>query len=284
MANVKYKMISAVLLIVVLAIVLQYFTVRKEANAAQQVLNVELSMEQAIREVEVSIWETANAIFYYMLEPSVISLEEYKKQLKDVSNYISKYRALVETAEERQLIAKFDAAWTDSVSKAEELIKLRDKMKELHEKTWDSVHKVDDVIDYKLQAAFGVELPDLMEKEKTVCEIEESIWESYSATSYYLHRQFDKPQREYSDQLTDVTELWAKYKSLNLTPTEESHLAEFDSNWSHCVKLMNECYSLADELRQKYLAYWESAHAADDVIDFDIQEHLKKRIEGISRP
>jgi len=77
-----------------------------------------------------------------------------------------------------------------------------------------------------------------------------------------------------------VTEFWGKYKGLNITPAEKPFLEEFDNKWNLSVKLMNECHSLADELKQKYLAFWESVHAADDVIDFEIQEYLKKRIES----
>lgn len=61
MENVKYKIISAVLLIIVIVGILRYFSVSKEIDAARKVLDVELPMEQAVREVEVSVWETANA-------------------------------------------------------------------------------------------------------------------------------------------------------------------------------------------------------------------------------
>lgn len=283
MKNNKYKIVSAVLLITVIAVGLRYFAVSKEVDAAKKVVAVELPMEQAVREVEVSVWETANSIFYYMVEPSAISLEEYKKQLKDVENFMAKYDALVDTEQEKQMVAKFQNMWTDSVTKAEELIKLCDKMEELHEKAWDAVHKTDDVINYKIKVAFVEGLPDLMEKEKAMCEMMYSIWEAISATHYYIHRQFDTPHREYRHQLEDVTEFWGKYKSLNITPAEEAVIKEFDDNWDLSVKLMNECHSLADELGQKYLAFWESVHAADDVIDFEIQECLKKRIEKTTK-
>lgn len=283
MASVKYKILSAVLLIMVIAGGQRYFAVSKEIDAWKKVLAFELPMEQAIREVEVSVWETANSIFYYMIEPSAISLEEYKKQLKDVKNFMTEYRALADTEQEKQMIATFEKMWSDSVAKAEELVKLRDKMKALHEKAWDAVHEADNVIDYKVQVALVEGIPDLIEKERAVREVEVSIWEAMSVTNYYIHRQFDKPQREYPSQLEDVAEFWGKYKSLNMTASEKPHIEEFDTAWNHSVELMNECYRLADELKQKYLAFWESVHAADDVIDFEIQEYLKNRIEKITK-
>lgn len=281
MTSNNYKIIVAVLVVIIIAGgIFGYSAINKYKTGVRKIVDVELPMEQAVREVEVSVWETANSIFYYMVEPSAVSLEEYKKQLKDVENFMAKYATLVDADQEKQIIAKFQNIWTDSVTKAEELIKLRDKMKELHEKAWDAVHEADDVIDYKIQIAFIEGMPDLIEKEKAVREVEVSIWEAINATNYYIHRQFDKPQREYPHQLEDVTEFWGKYKSLNITPAEEPLIKEFDADWNLSVKLMNECCSLADELKQKHLAFWESVHAADDVIDFEIQECLKKRIES----
>jgi hypothetical protein len=227
MASAKYKIISAILLIIVIAGSLQYFAVSTEIDALKTVLDVELPMEQAVREIEVSVWETANSIFYYMIEPSAISLEEYKKQLKDVENFMTKYKALADTEQEKLMIAKFAKMWSDSVAKAEELVKLRDKMEALHEKAWDAVHQADDVIDYKVQVAFIKGTPNLIEKEKAVREVEVSIWEAIGAINYYIHRQFDKPQRAYPSQLEDVSEFWGKYKRLNASVTEESHIEKF---------------------------------------------------------
>ena len=281
MSSNNYKIIMVVLVVIIIAGgILGYSAINKYKTDVSRIVNVELPIEQSVREVEVSVWETANSIFYYMVEPSAVCLEEYKKQLKDVDNFMAKYAALVDTEQEKQVIAKFHNMWNDSVAKAEELIQLRDKMKELQEKAWDAVHETDDVIDYKIQVAFVEGLPDLIEKKKAVSEVEVGIWDAINTTNYYIHRQFDKPQREYSKLLEDVTEFWGKYKSLNITSAEKPLIKEFDDNWNLSVKLMNECYSLADELKQKYLVFWESVHAADDVIDFEIQEGLKKRVES----
>ncbi|MCQ9206713.1 MAG: MCP four helix bundle domain-containing protein [Omnitrophica bacterium] len=276
----KITGVSVVLLaVIIVGGILGYLGIVREKSELGGILDVEMPMEQSVREIEVSMWETTNAIFYYMLEPSAISLEEYKKQLKDIEEFVVKYKALINTEKEKKILEKFEKKWADSVSKAEELIRLRDKMEELHEKAWDMVGDADDIIDYKIQPAFMAGVPDLIEKEKAVREVEVSIWEAISATNYYLYRQFDKPKRVYHSQLADVDEFWGNYKKLSITPSEQAHIDEFENEWSRSRKLMEECHALADELKKKYLIFWESAHAADDIIDFDIQEHLKKRIE-----
>ena len=101
-------------------------------------------------------------------------------------------------------------------------------MTNLRKKTWDSVHEADDVIDYKIQTAFVEGLPDLIEKEKAVREVEASIWEVINATNYYNHGQFQKTTREFPAHLADVKEFWGRYRKLNLTSAEEPHIKEFE--------------------------------------------------------
>ena len=69
--------------------------------AIDWLLQVEIPKERALREVEVSVWEATNAIYYYMVEPSGTSLEEYKKQLKDVDLFMAKYKQLIDNEKEK---------------------------------------------------------------------------------------------------------------------------------------------------------------------------------------
>ena len=255
-----------------------FFGKNRGAEKAKSLLEQELPMEQAIREVEVSIWETSNALFYYMVHPSKTSLEEYKRQLDDVDEFMTKYKNLIETDEEKAIAQKFDNSWKTVVSKAEALLQARDAFQETQEKAWDMVHEADDIVDYKLQPAFVPGSADLLKKEKAVREIEVSLWEALNATNYYVYRQFDKPKREYSNQIDDVKEVWGTYKNLKLTPLEKPHLAAFEASWKKAVALMNKVYKDVDKLTEAQSVFWESVHEADDIIDFEVQTHLAKRI------
>lgn len=281
MTGKRCRIITAALAVVIIAGgVFGFLSANKYRTTVITIIDTELPMEQAVRETEVSVWETANSIFYYMIKPSAVSLEEYKKQLRDVENFMTKYADLVETNREKMAIEKFLNLWNVSVTKAEELIELRDKMKALHEQTWDVTQEADDVMNYKIKVVFVEGLPDLIEKKRALYEVEISLLEAMNAINYYAHRQFDKPRRKYTQKLENVNEYWNKYKNMNLTSSEKSAAEEFEEKWNRSEKLMGKCFNLSEELNEKYLAFWESVHEADDVIDFEIQEHLKKRIEN----
>jgi hypothetical protein len=283
MPNKKTSVLAGLLIVVIIVGIFGYYIISREKSRIAKVIEIEVQMEQLVRELEVSVWETANAVFYYLVEPSKTAAEEYKKQLGDVKDFTAKYKNLIDSDEENQMLAKFERLWSDSVSRARRLIELRDEMAEVAEETWDAVHEVDDIIDYKIQPAFVEGIPDLIEKEKAVREVEASIWEAVNATHLYMNERSDKARREFLIQLDNVNEFWENYKKLNRTSAEEPHIREFENLWSDAVVLMKKYISLADELKDKELAFWESIHAADDVVDFEIQTHLNKRIKKVTK-
>lgn len=258
--------------------ILAYQSISKERRKADKILEISSNKLPAVREIEISFWETANAIFYYMAKPSAVSLQEYQKQVREIEEFMTEYKALIDTEEEKKMAAKLEELWMDSITEAEGLIKLRQNMIDITKKAWDSVHSADDIIDYKIQAAFIEGIPDLIEKEKIVREVEVSIWEAINATNCYIYSHSDAARREFPLQLEDVNNYWGMYKKLDITVTEKPYIKEFEDLWQHSVELMKECNTLADELREKEFTFWKSVHIVDDVIGFEIREYRKKRI------
>jgi len=272
------RFIIFILLLIAVSFGAFFFGKNQGAVKAKLLLEQELPMEQAIREVEVSIWETSSALYYYMVHPSKTSLEEYERQLADVNEFMTKYKNLIETDEEKAVAQKFDDSWKQIVSKAEALLQARDEFKETQERAWDIIHQSDDVVDYKLQPAFIPGSPDLLKKEKAIREVEVSLWEALNATNYYAYSQLDKPKREYPMQIEDVKEFLGTYKNLKLTALEKLNLAEFEASWKKSVDLMNKLFKDAEKLAEAQSDFWGAIHKADDIIDFEIQTHLAKRI------
>ena len=274
----KLKIMLVVLLVAVIGgSLLGYLVMSKEEAKRYEMLTRELKMEQAVREVEVSIWEAANSVFYYIVQPSAVAVEEYKKQLKDVEEFMSAYKKLISSEQQKSKVAKFEKMWADLVLKGEELIALRDNLAELREEIIDSVHDTDDIIDYKIQAALVEGIPQLIAKERAVREVEVSIWEAANAALSYTCKPSAKTSKEFFKQLDDVNEFWQRYTKLNITSGEEPHIKEFEESWNRCRELfLKESQALADEINTKYLVFWETVHAVDDVIDFEIQAEMKQ--------
>ena len=279
----KNVILLILLAVIVFGGILGYQSISKERQRVDKILEVAWNKLPIVREIEISFWETANAIFYYMAEPSAVSLQEYQKQVREIEEFMTKYKALIDTEEEKKMATKLEKFWKECITEAEGLIKLRQNMIDITKKTWDSVHAADDIIDYKIQAAFIEGIPDLIEKEKIVREVEVSIWEAINATNCYIYSHSDAARREFPLQLEDVNNYWGMYKNLDITVTEKPYIKEFEDLWQHSVEFMKECNTLADELREKEFAFWKSVQIVDDVIGFEIREYRKKRIEKRTR-
>jgi len=264
---------------IVIILAINYFIIRQEQSKSNRLLNIEIPMEQAIREIEVSIWEVGNAISYHIVTPSAMSLEEYKKQLKDVKEFLTKYKKLIETDQEKEMTAKFELKWAKTISIAEELIKLRDIISDLQEKGWNSIDNLDDLLDYKVQPSLVKGTKDQQKKRIISGELEESIWEILSSIYFYNLKQSDEAKREYPEQITEVNDMLKQYKKLNITSAEIININEFEKTWNNSKPLFDKLYLHTDEIQKKYLDFWESLHEVDDVIDFEIQEYLKDRIK-----
>ena len=51
--------------------------------------------------------------------------------------------------------------------------------------------------------------------------------------------------------------------------------------WHRSAQSMRQCVSLADQIQKKRTAFWNAVHEADDIIDFQIQIHLGKRLKNV---
>ena len=83
------KMVIAVSLLIMAVLAFLVLTGFTSSRNTANSVSILLQKEVALREVEVSTWETANAVFYYLRDPSEISKQEYLKQLQDVGNYLA---------------------------------------------------------------------------------------------------------------------------------------------------------------------------------------------------
>ena len=281
MPDKKTSFFIGLLTAVIIVSILGFYIVAREKNRIAKEMKIELQVEHLVREIEVSVWETANAVFYYLVKPSKTAAEEYRKQLGDVKDFTAQYKNMIVSEEEKQMLAKFEQLWSDTVFRSDRLIELRDEIAGLTEEVWNALHKIDDVIDYKIQPAFVEGIPQLVEKEKAVREVEVGIWEAANATTLYLIERSEKAERKLLHQVNNVNGFWSIYKKLYRSSAQESHIKEFENSWSKAVNLMKKCITLAAELKDKELEYWEAVHATDDVVDFKIQIHLKKRIKDL---
>ena len=137
-----------------------------------------LAKEQAVREVEVSIWEAIHAAQQYLgLSGCIIrGSQKYigleaetaksaakaslvkgdfnalmEKQFEDVDEFWTKYKNLPLEDFENIAIQEFEGFWGKAIIAGREVVSLHDQAKEQFNTLYDKVNKSDDVLDFKMQ-------------------------------------------------------------------------------------------------------------------------------------
>ena len=137
-----------------------------------------LAKEQAVREVEVSIWEAIHAAQQYLgLSGCIIrGSQKYigleaetaksaakaslvkgdfntlmEKQFEDVDEFWTKYKNLPLEDFENIAIQEFEGFWGKAIIAGREVVSLHDQAEEQFNTLYDKVNKSDDVLDFKMQ-------------------------------------------------------------------------------------------------------------------------------------
>lgn len=127
-----------------------------------------LAKEQAVREVEVSVWEAIHAAHQYVsLSGNTTDFanrfgggrkrvkfdELMEKQFDDVEEFWSTYKGLATTFWEQQAIEKFNGYWRGAVGSGREVVRLFDAAREQFDVLCRAVKQADELVDTELQGA-----------------------------------------------------------------------------------------------------------------------------------
>lgn len=256
--------------------------------------NVELPMEQNLREVEVSIWEAIHAANAFRLTGTPYYEELYHKQLADVNEFFPRYEALIDTEEEKAYIREFNVLWNEAKAAGDKMIALTKAQEEQEKLFFEAVDGADEVIDSDIQPKWPPDDPHRLAKEQAVREVEVSIWEAIHAAHQYvgLSGEVHKFKDLYAGgtkevdfaklmtkQFGDVDEFWTKYKALATARWEKEAIAKFDGFWKQTASAGNEMLRLHGEADGQFKILYEKVDKADDVIDYKMQAYIQKRIE-----
>jgi two-component system, LuxR family, sensor kinase FixL len=280
-----FGLATLVLFVCVLSIIL--------SESVSGLRNIELPMEQSLREVEVSLWEAIHAAdsFHSTGDPKYETL--YKKQIGEVDSFFSEYAALTDTVEEEAFMKEFNTLWGEAKESGERMIILTRQLTALELEFFVAVNDADDVLDYELQAKWKQTDPSLLAKEKAVREVEVSIWEAlHAADQYVLFRGEEKSIHGdivgeskvinfvalLEQQIKDVETFWPAYTSLAKTGWEKQAIAKFDRFWERGVAAGRKLMVTVTETTEAYGRLYEKVDAADDVLDYKMQKYIQQRV------
>ncbi|HOF18606.1 MAG TPA: ATP-binding protein [Phycisphaerae bacterium] len=120
-----------------------------------------LAKEQALREVEVSIWEAIHAAQQYAsLTPTMTRADRaqgafaelLEKQIGEVAEFWAQYKALAHSEEERKAAADFEAAWAKAVAAGRDVVKLHTEARRQFDRLIEQAEQLDEIVDDGMRA------------------------------------------------------------------------------------------------------------------------------------
>jgi signal transduction histidine kinase/DNA-binding response OmpR family regulator/HPt (histidine-containing phosphotransfer) domain-containing protein len=284
--NIYQKLLTGFIGIALLVVTVAYLAVCLSGDIGK-LRNVELPMEQNLREVEVSLWGTFHAADAFRATADPYYSKLYYRQLADVEKFFPQYVALLDTDEEKESAEEFRALWERAKSSGERMLELVKTEKSAEDRFFTHVQAVDDIIDFKIQARFSSSDPNILPREQAIREVEVSIWEAIHAAEQYsgLTRNIERSghtQKTFAKimdrQFEDVKKFWAKYKDLTVAENENDAIREFESEWASAVSIGRQFVLVHDQVEQQLSTLHQQVNKADEVIDSKMQKYIETRI------
>ncbi|MCA9132033.1 MAG: EAL domain-containing protein [Planctomycetales bacterium] len=253
---------------------------------------VELPMEQNLREVEVSIWQAIHAANAFRSTGDPFYANLYAQELDDADENFSRYAALTDTDTERLFADEFNWHWRQAKSVGS--ILLRSTQREAAAGTAFSslMEQADEIIDRRLQAQMSPSDPQVLAKEQTLREVEVGLWETLHAAAQYSTLTGSAASRlamspplgtPLQRQFATVEKFWSQFKSLATSPAEIAAIDEFEQVWRQAREAADGVIHEHELAAQLFEDLFQHVDAADDVIDFNMQEYIQKRIRDRGR-
>ncbi|MCP4374657.1 MAG: response regulator [bacterium] len=119
-----------------------------------------LAKEQAIREVEVSIWEAIHAVEQYTgltrnIERSGHAQKTFselmEKQFEEVKEFWAKYKDLAVAESESDAIREFESEWSMAMSTGRQFVLVHDQIEQQFSALYQQLNEADNVIGTKMQ-------------------------------------------------------------------------------------------------------------------------------------
>tara|TARA_Y100000034_G_scaffold133715_1_gene200036 strand:+ start:2603 stop:3865 length:1263 start_codon:yes stop_codon:yes gene_type:complete len=260
------------------------------AGQVTSLRNVELPMEQNLREVEVSVWEAIHAANAFSETGDVQYEELYARQVNDVNEFFPKYKELVEehsatediNDKEQAAIKDFEKLWEEAQEAGGHLIVDTKEKKEQKLLFFEKVDDADDIIDSEIQT-----LPLSLEQEQPLREVEVSVWEAIHAVNEYLTLSGTEKgttlfgEETFKDiyvrQKADVNKFWPQFKVV-APPAAAGAIARFDALWAEAVAAGDKVIEIEEHNDEEFDELFEKIDLADEIIDHQMQDLIQQRI------
>lgn len=236
-----------------------------------RIVYVAMPLEEAVLEMEISVWETAIEVLNYVRDPDTDTKESVSVSATNFERTAAEYRWMAETDEQEELGKKVTALYIEFKQSGDQIMTLADQQAIELQILKESVENIEELIDEKLKISIDRAVLRADKKLESALGMENNIEVYIAAIEGYLDSQDPVLLEEISDAEAEFERFETKYRETNPSAEETRLIIKIDENFKKVKKTGVEVIILTDNLYELLDQFEEDLEKIDSMLEEEIQ-------------
>jgi signal transduction histidine kinase len=236
-----------------------------------RIVYVAMPLEEAVLEMEISVWETAIGVLNYVRDPDTDIKESLNVSSANFERIAAEYRWMAETSEQDELGKEVATLYVEFKQSGDQIMTLTDQQAAELQILRESVKDIEELIDEKLKISINRTVLRADRKLESVLGMENNI-EKYIATiEDYLDNQHPTLLEEISHAEAEFERFETQYRETNPSAEETRLVLQVDEKFKKAKKAGNEVIVLTDNLHELLGQFEDDLDEIDNMLEDEIQ-------------
>jgi signal transduction histidine kinase len=236
-----------------------------------RIVYVAMPLEEAVLEMEISVWETAIGVLNYVRDPDTDTKESVSVSAINFERTAAEYRWMAETDEQEELGKEVVTLYLEFKQSGDQVMNLTDQQATELQIFRESVENIEELIDEKLKISIDRSVLRAEKKLESALGMENNIEEYVAAIEDYLDSQDPTLLEEILDAEVEFEQFYNQYRETNPSTEETRLIIQIDENFRKAKKAGNRVIILTDNLYELLDQFEDDLEEIDNMLENEIQ-------------
>lgn len=259
--------------VLLLSLILAGFLIDRNLKSIKRVLALE-SMSAAAYEMEINTLGMGFGVLRYVENRDPADRSHVLDDVDDFRRYKARYDGLSETERDKQRGERIGFFYEQYKAVGDTLMNTKDEQSTLISQVVESVEKIDEIIDERIQPRINRQEPQALQKLEEAANMEADIAEVGTWLGNYLQTPKQEYRKRVFDNAEDCREHLTKFRMLRLSKELRHWGAELELIFNHSMSQITKIVELNDSLQENQKRFLDLRADLDAILDDEIQVSL----------
>lgn len=236
-----------------------------------RIVYVAMPLEEAVLEMEISVWETAIGVLNYVRDHDTDTKESVSVSATNFERTAAEYRWMAETDEQEELGKEVTTLYLEFKQSGDQIMNLTDQQTTELQIFRESVENIEELIDEKLKISIDRSVLRADKKLESALGMENNIEKYVAAIEAYLDSQDPTLLEEILDAEVEFEQFYNQYRETNPSTEETRLIIQIDENFRKAKKAGNRVIILTDNLYELLDQFENDLEEIDNMLENEIQ-------------